>query len=106
MSAFWTPNVLQHNLNNADKQALQSAASKFSTHTLVGSVIGIGVGAVLAVRVRAARRKMFEAFKTSKRPTHVVFADGRQEPIPDLTQALRPSTLGDIAAFTFFPLGE
>lgn len=48
---------------------------------------------------------MFQAFKTAQRPTHVKFADGREEAIPDLTEFMRPSTLGDIATYTFFSMG-
>ena len=94
----------KHDLQDQDKEQLKKAAAKFSTHALVGSVIGIGLGAFLAFRVRTARTKMFQAFKATERPTHVKFANGREEAIPDLTPLLRPTTLGDIAAYTFFPL--
>ena len=48
---------------------------------------------------------MYQAFKASERPTHVKFSDGREEAIPDLTNLMKPSTLGDIAAYTFFSMG-
>ena len=48
---------------------------------------------------------MYQAFRTADKPTHVKFADGREEAIPDLTNLMKPSTLGDIAAYTFFSMG-
>jgi hypothetical protein len=48
---------------------------------------------------------MYQAFKATERPTHVRFADGREEAIPDLTNLMKPTTLGDIAAYTFFSMG-
>lgn len=48
---------------------------------------------------------MYQAFKTSNKPTHVKFADGREEALPDLTNVMKPTPLGDIAAFTFFSMG-
>lgn len=48
---------------------------------------------------------MYQAFRATERPTHVRFADGREEAIPDLTSLMRPTTLGDIAAYTFFGMG-
>lgn len=91
-------------LQENDKQTLMRAAGKVQTHALVGSLIGIGLGGFLAIRLRANRNKIFQAFKASERPTHVVFASGRQEAIPDVTPLMRPSTLGDIATYTFFTI--
>ena len=48
---------------------------------------------------------MFEAFKATERPTFVKFANGREEAIPDLTPMMKPTPLGDIAAYTLFSLG-
>jgi acid phosphatase family membrane protein YuiD len=45
----------KHDLQDVDKQTLKNAASKFSTSALVGSIVGIGLGAYLAFRVRANR---------------------------------------------------
>jgi hypothetical protein len=99
-----TINLLS-SLQDNDRQALESAASKFSTHALVGSLVGLGLGAFLAFRLRANRNAMYQAFKATERPTHVRFADGREEAIPDLTNLMKPTTLGDIAAYTFFSMG-
>lgn len=87
-------------------------------------MVGLGLGIFLAYRLRANRTAMFNAFKASEKPTHVQFAGGRTgaqfsirqnetspkltcqtEPIPDLTSILKPSTLGDIATYTFFSAG-
>ncbi|RFU31461.1 hypothetical protein B7463_g4890, partial [Scytalidium lignicola] len=51
------------------------------------------------------RLQLFQALRTAERPTHLVFADGRQEAIPDVTPWLQPSVVGDIAAYTFFAFG-
>ena len=95
----------KHDLEDSDKEALKSAAGKFSTHALVGSVVGIGLGAFLALRLRQNRMAMFKAFKTAEKPTSIKFANGREEVLPDLTEAMKPTTLGDIAAYTFFSIG-
>lgn len=71
---------------------------------MVGSLVGIGLGTFLAIRLRANRNKIFQAFKASEKPTHVVFASGRQEAIPDVTPLMKPSVLGDVAAYTFFSI--
>lgn len=84
---------------------MRKAASKFSTHALIGSLAGIALGGFLAFRLRANRTRMYQAFRATERPTHVRFADGREEAIPDLTSLMQPTTLGDIATYTFFGLG-
>ena len=48
---------------------------------------------------------MFDAFRAAEKPTHVRFADGREQAIPDLTPMLRPTTVGDVAAYTLFGFG-
>lgn len=116
---------LQHDLTESDRNTLTSAASKFSTHATIGSVIGLGLGIFMATRVRGARKAYFQAFRATERPTHVQFAGGRTgllalllvvggftggltidiEPLPDLEPLLKPSTLGDVAAYTLFSFG-
>jgi len=64
-------------LQDTDRDILRSAASKFSTHASIGSLIGVGLGALLAFRVRSARMKMFQAFKAREKPVSLQFADGR-----------------------------
>lgn len=83
---------------------LVSAAKKVQTHALIGSLLGISFGAFLALRLRANRNRIFQAIKAAEKPTHVRFASGREESIPDITPLMRPSTLGDIAAYTFFSI--
>ncbi|GAB7352566.1 hypothetical protein MBLNU459_g2950t1 [Dothideomycetes sp. NU459] len=95
----------RHDLEQSDRDALKSAAGSLSTHVTVGSMVGLGLGIFLAYRLRANRTAMFNAFKASEKPTHVQFAGGRTEPIPDLTPFLKPSTLGDIATYAFFGAG-
>ncbi|KAI9865074.1 MAG: hypothetical protein M1813_002392 [Trichoglossum hirsutum] len=95
---------LQHDLQQSDRDTLKSAASRLSTHVSVGSIVGLGLGFVLAWRFRSQRVRFFNAFRASQRPTHVKFADGREEAIPDITPLLQPTVLGDIAAYVFFPV--
>ncbi|RVX73843.1 hypothetical protein B0A52_02733 [Exophiala mesophila] len=95
----------KHDLNEQDRDLVRKAASKFSTHALIGSLAGIAFGGYLAFRVRANRTKMYQAFRAREKPVAVRFADGREEAIPDVTPLLKPTTVGDIAAYTFFGLG-
>ncbi|GAB7344874.1 hypothetical protein MBLNU457_3317t1 [Dothideomycetes sp. NU457] len=95
----------RHDLNENDRQKLQSAASTVSTYATIGSVVGLGLGVFLAYRLRANRTAMFQAFKAAEKPVEVRFANGRTEPIPDLTRFMQPSTLGDLATYTFFAGG-
>jgi len=96
---------MQHDLQQSDRDTLESAAKKVSTHAAIGSAIGISLGLFLAIRLRTARKAMFQAFRAQQKPTAVQFADGRTEAIPDLTPLLQPTTLGDIATYTFFSAG-
>lgn len=59
----------------------------------------------MAFRFRRGRAQMFAAMRAHERPTHIQFANGRTEPLPDMTPYLKPSTLGDVAAYTFFGAG-
>ncbi|KAK4998600.1 hypothetical protein LTR66_002199 [Elasticomyces elasticus] len=95
----------KHDLEQSDRDALQSAASKLSTHTTIGSALGLGLGLFFAIRVRQNRAAMFNAFRTAERPTHIQFAGGRTEPLPDLTPFLKPTTLGDVATYLLFSAG-
>lgn len=64
-------------LEDTDRETLKVAAAKFSSHATIGSLMGIGLGAILAFRVRSARTKVFNAFKAREKPVSVSFADGR-----------------------------
>lgn len=92
-------------LRQSDRDALQKAAGTVSTHVTVGSLIGVGLGIFLAYRLRANRTAMFNAFKAREKPTAVKFAGGREEPIPDITPLMKPSTFGDVATYTLLGAG-
>ncbi|KAL8686307.1 MAG: hypothetical protein Q9218_007198 [Villophora microphyllina] len=96
---------LKHDLQDSDHDLLKSAASKIGIHVTIGSAAGLALGAFLAFRIRRTRMQMFNAFRAHEKPTHVKFADGREELIPDVTPYMRPTTFGDIAAYTFFGFG-
>ncbi|CAK4031669.1 hypothetical protein D0867_13752 [Lecanosticta acicola] len=96
---------LQHDLRQSDREALERAAKTVSVHTSIGSLIGVSLGILLAFRIRSARQRMFTAFKTAEQPTAVRFADGREEPLPDITSLMRPSRLGDFATYTLLGAG-
>lgn len=68
---------LQHDLDEGDRDALESAAGKVGWHATLGSLVGLGLGLYLAYRVRKVRMDMFGAFRAAEKPTHVVFAGGR-----------------------------
>jgi hypothetical protein len=88
-------------LRESDRDLLKKAASRASTHAVVGSVIGIALGAALGFRMRANRKAFYQAIRVTEKPTHVRFADGREEAIPDITPLLKPTPLGDVATLTF-----
>ncbi|KUJ21477.1 uncharacterized protein LY89DRAFT_705192 [Mollisia scopiformis] len=96
---------IQHDLTQSDRDALKSASGTFSTYTTIGSLLGLGLGAAMAFRVRKVRTDYFKAFRAIEKPTHVQFANGRTEALPDLTPMLKPSTAGDIATYFFFSAG-
>lgn len=48
---------------------------------------------------------MFQAFRAAERPTHVRFASGREEAVPDITPLLKPTTFGDFATYSLFAAG-
>lgn len=64
-------------LEDTDRETLKKAAAMFSSHATIGSLVGLGLGALLAFRVRSARLKVFKAFKARDKPVSVSFADGR-----------------------------
>jgi hypothetical protein len=71
---FWI--LTFYSLTQEDRDVLKSATTKLSTYTTIGSLVGLSLTTFLAFRVRQNRTKLFEAFKASRRPTHVKFADG------------------------------
>ncbi len=80
---------------------MKKAASRASTHAAIGSLIGIALGAALGARVRANRQAFYRAIRAAEKPTHVRFADGREEAVPDITPLLKPTPVGDVATITF-----
>ncbi|KAJ4294398.1 hypothetical protein N0V90_008088 [Kalmusia sp. IMI 367209] len=95
----------QHDLNQSDRDIVRSAAGKVSTHAKVGSLLGLAFGVYCAVRLRSMRMAYFNAFRAMEKPVEVRFADGRTEPIPDITNKLAPSKWSDAATYFFFSLG-
>lgn len=68
---------LQNDLQQSDRDLLQQASKKVSVHYMVGSMIGLGLGALAAFRVRSARIKAFQAFIAKEKPKEIVFEGGR-----------------------------
>ncbi len=92
-------------LQQSDRDALQKGASTVSTHVSVGSILGLSLAVFAAYRLRAARRAMFNAFKSKEQPTAVKFASGKEEPLPDMASIMQPSTIGDVATYTLLGFG-
>ncbi|KAI1196556.1 hypothetical protein F5X97DRAFT_206955 [Nemania serpens] len=96
---------IQSDLEPSDRELLRKAVKRVATSTTVGSLIGIGLGIYASVRLRKVRTDVFAAFRAAEKPSFVVFSNGRQEAIPDITPLMRPTKLGDIATYFFFGLG-
>jgi len=92
----------KHDLREEDRDLIKSAATRASTHALIGSLAGLALGGFLAFRIRANRNAMYKAFRATEKPTHIRFANGREEALPDITPFVKPSSLGDIMTYTFF----
>lgn len=96
---------MYYSLTQIDRDNLQKAASTVSTHATVGSLLGLGLGIFFAFRLRSSRTAIFNAFKAHEQPTAVKFPSGREEPIPDLTRMMKPSTIGDVATYVLLGTG-
>lgn len=97
--------ICRHSLRQSDRDALRKGASTVGTHATIGSAIGVTLGVYLAFRLRRSRAAMFTAFRAREQPTAVKFAGGREEPLPDLRQMMKPSTFGDVATYTLLGAG-
>ncbi|KAI0202555.1 hypothetical protein F4808DRAFT_420560 [Astrocystis sublimbata] len=95
----------QSDLEPSDREALRTATRSIASSTTVGSLVGVGLGLYAAIRLRRVRTEMFAAFRATEKPRSVVFANGREEAIPDVTHLARPTKLGDFATYFFFSLG-
>jgi len=96
---------LQNDLQPKDRDNLNAAAKSLGTWATAGSIIGLGLGAALAFSIRRNRMNIFQAMKGAEKPTHITFASGRTEPLPDISAFAKPTTLGDIAAYSLFSAG-
>ncbi|KAI7774027.1 hypothetical protein LA080_009450 [Diaporthe eres] len=95
----------QHELTTEDRQVLAGAAKTINWHASFGSIVGVGVGCLLAYRVRALRRNWFNELRTSDKPKQVIFHSGKTLDVPDVTSRLAPSPVGDFAAYFFLGVG-
>ncbi|KAI1354117.1 hypothetical protein F5Y01DRAFT_22689 [Xylaria sp. FL0043] len=96
---------IQTDLEPADREALLKATTRVATATTVGSLVGLGLGLYASIRLRKIRTDMFAALRAGEKPTAVIFANGRQEAVPDITPYMRPTKFGDFATYFFFGLG-
>lgn len=70
----------QNDLTQEDRDVLTSAAATLGRYATIGSLVGVGVGCLLAYRVRALRRNWFVEFQRTMgqdRPRRVVFESGK-----------------------------
>ncbi|KAK4183272.1 hypothetical protein QBC35DRAFT_467418 [Podospora australis] len=96
---------LQKDLSSEDRSHLRSVASTVSTHTAIGSLLGLGLGIALATRIHQNRVALYNALKAASRPTELIFANGRREAVPDLEPYIRPTRWSDAATYIAFGLG-
>ncbi|KAJ2984802.1 hypothetical protein NUW58_g5870 [Xylaria curta] len=96
---------IESDLEPSDREAIRKATMSVANATTVGSLIGVGLGLYAAIRLRRMRTEMFMAFRAAEKPSFVIFPDGRQEAIPDVTHLMRPTKIGDFATYFFFGLG-
>ncbi|KAI0843633.1 hypothetical protein F5Y06DRAFT_8058 [Hypoxylon sp. FL0890] len=96
---------IKSDLTQEDRDALMKASTRVTRRAVIGTLAGLGLGIYAAYRLRRVRADMFNAFRAAEKPTHVLFADGRKEAIPDITPLMQPSKYGDIATYFFFGLG-
>ncbi|RMZ69475.1 hypothetical protein GMOD_00006291 [Pyrenophora seminiperda CCB06] len=95
-----------HSLNQEDRDILKSAAGKVSRHAGFASAVGMGLGIYTAYRLRTMRLAYFKAFRAMEKPVEVRFADGRTEPVPDISAHIAgPSRWGDAATYFLFTVG-
>ena len=69
---------MNHDLEQSDRDALVKAVGGISMPTAVGTLLRLGLGVYAAFRLRKVRADMFNAFRASEKPTHVIFSNGRQ----------------------------
>ncbi|KAI1425579.1 hypothetical protein F5Y12DRAFT_361867 [Xylaria sp. FL1777] len=92
-------------LEPSDRDVLIKATTRVATATTLGSLVGLGLGLYASIRLRKVRTDMFAAFRAAEKPTSVIFANGRQGAVPDITPYIRPTKWGDFATYFFFGLG-
>lgn len=95
----------QQSLTDSDRDLLKSFSTTMSTYTAIGTIAGLLLAGYLARRIRQNRTIMYNAFRAKEKPTHVRFADGREEAVPDISELLKPTAAGDIATYTLFAAG-
>jgi hypothetical protein len=64
-------------LRQSDRDTLEAAARKVSRHATIGSLVGLGLGVLLAYKIHTTRNAIFNAFRAMEKPTAVQFMDGR-----------------------------
>lgn len=69
---------IQSDLEPSDRDALRKATKRVATSTVVGSLVGLGLGLYASIRLRRVRTEMFAAFRASEKPSSVLFANGRE----------------------------
>lgn len=68
---------MQHDLQESDRELLKQASKKVPFHYAIGTALGVGLGVLVAFRVRQARLRAFQAFVKHEKPVEVKFENGR-----------------------------
>ena len=91
----------KHDLQDSDRDKLMSAGVKVSTYSSVGSALGLALGLFLSFRLRRNRLRMFKAFRTAEKPTHLKFADGREGTWQSVSVSTLPPSCLTICSLSF-----
>ncbi|KAF3910830.1 hypothetical protein ABW20_dc0104708 [Dactylellina cionopaga] len=89
-------------LSKEDRTLLSKANQKTRTHYSIGSFCGFCLGTFLALRRRRSLWRVFQNTQGRNQSLSIVYNDGRQEALADITPSLRPSFARGVATYVGF----
>ena len=97
---------MNHDLEQSDRDAIVKAVGSISMPTTLGTLLGLGLGVYAAFRLRRVRADMFNAFRATEKPTHVLFSNGRQGMFHRFVRRENCAALGDSRVPNTAPRGH